>query len=490
MQIYINGEEVVCSNDFTIEQEMLSTPSVILNNVYPKTWEADKDYVSRFYYPEDYSKCLIYDGEELIFAGVVENTGEISLNPREPHFCNLQILDFKTFLSEGELDTFVIYQKTITEAINQIVNNIADYGFVVGNIDILNSDDIIGAYSTQDKTAYDMFQYIADITQSRWTTRMIDADTVAIDFYDPTLMPQGTSIAYNNAWFETYDIYEMTFSYSSRDYRNKQVMTSNEVYGSIPQQELITANGYQTQYNTNEKIGELTSITINGTACTIATNNEKELGTIADFYYTPGERFFESSSPKAANTQINVTYTPLIAGRQVLENETEINRINAATGRKGIISRYENRNDATTSSELQQIGKSYIKYKGFPEVTLTVTTSVNIWEVGQVVEFTAPLVELSTEYMVKKKSIEYIVTADDIVYTFELTSSFNAETEINYFDNQRAKNTGNLSQDQYVARSVDINTNAVLNFGVGEPEEIQITGDNILDCVLDSPINN
>ncbi len=490
MHIYINGEEVVCSNDFTIEQEMLSTPSVVLNNVYPKTWETDKDYVSRFYYPEDYSKCLIYDGQQLIFAGVVENTGEISLNPREPHFCNLQILDFKTFLSEGELDTFVIYQKTITEAINQIVNDIAEYGFVVGNIDILNPDEVIGAYSTQDKTAYDMFQYIADITQSRWTTRMVDENTVAIDFYDPTLMPEGTSISYNNAWFETYDIYEMSFSYSSRDYRNKQVMTSNEVFGSIPQQELIIANGYQSQYNTGEKIGTINSITINGTACTVATNNEKELGTIADFYYTPGNNYFESNNPRTAGTQIQIAYIPLIAGRQVITNETEISRINTATGRKGIVSRYENRNDATTSSELQEIGKSYIKYKGLPEITLTVVTSINIWEVGQVVEFTAPLDELSTDYMVKKKSINYIVTADDIVYTFELTSSFNAETEINYFDNQRAKNTGNLSQDQYVARSVDINTNAVLNFGVGEPEEIQITGDNILDCVLDSPLNN
>ena len=33
--------------------------------------------------------------------------------------------------------------KTIVEAINQVVNSISDYGFVVGNIQILNPDDII-----------------------------------------------------------------------------------------------------------------------------------------------------------------------------------------------------------------------------------------------------------------------------------------------------------------------------------------------------------
>ena len=61
LKITINNEEVVSNKDFTIEEEMLNTSSVILNNVYPKSWENDKDYVSRFYHPNDYSKCLIKD---------------------------------------------------------------------------------------------------------------------------------------------------------------------------------------------------------------------------------------------------------------------------------------------------------------------------------------------------------------------------------------------------------------------------------------------
>lgn len=490
MHIYINGEEVVCSNNFTIEQEMLSTPSVVLNNVYPKTWEEDKDYVSRFYYPEDYSKCLIYDGEELIFAGVVENTGEISLNPREPHFCNLQILDFRTFLSEGELDAFVIYQKTITETLQMIVNDISDYGFVLGNVNILNPNEIIGAYSTKEKTAYDMFQYIADITQSRWTTRMVDENTVAIDFYDPTLMPEGTKIEYTEEFFKNYNIYDMTFNYSSRDYRNKQVMTSDEVYSSITQNESITASGYQTQYNTTEKIGVINSITVNGVSKTFITNTEKELGATADFYYTPKNNYFESDSTLVAGSIVIISYIAIVSGRQIIANQTEINRINDATGRKGVITRYENRRDATTSNELTEIGKSYIKYKGLPEITLTVVTKNNTWNIGEVVEFDAPLEELSTSYMVKKKSIEYIPKADYIVYTYEFTSSFNSEQDINYFDNQRAKTGGNIGDNEYIIRDIDIQNNANLVFYGLTTEEITADGDNVLDSILDSPLNN
>ena len=71
MKILIDNEEVVSGKDFTITEEMLNTPSVILNNVYPKAWENDKDYISRFYYPKDYSKCLIYDSDENLYPYTV-----------------------------------------------------------------------------------------------------------------------------------------------------------------------------------------------------------------------------------------------------------------------------------------------------------------------------------------------------------------------------------------------------------------------------------
>ena len=166
MTITIDGTEVLCSNNFTINLEMLNTPSVILNNVYPKSWETDKDY-TQFHYFKDYSQCVIEDNGNLLFCGVVKNSGQISLNPRYPHYSTLQILDYKTFLSEGELNAFVISNKTVEEAIQMVIDDIADYGFELGTIDILNPTDIIGAYSTKDKSAYDVFNYIADITGSR-----------------------------------------------------------------------------------------------------------------------------------------------------------------------------------------------------------------------------------------------------------------------------------------------------------------------------------
>jgi hypothetical protein len=677
--MYIDNEEVVCNKEFTIKEEMLSTSSTILNNCYPKSWEQDHDYISRFYYPKDYSKCLIYnqhnllpdeytqvdyiqssgtqyidmgvtpttttdieinftkgssiinwqkifgqnqevgnkryqleinnqnltswnmtiagtstnfsmdannwvtfkfvsgtgvyvnnelvksisateennyniwlfrgydrysnikisstkiyqnnvlvrdfipcyrnsDNEvglydlvndvfytnqgtgdftynqvqetiinDLIFAGMVKNSGDISLNPREPKYCSLEILDFKDFLSTGDMLDFVISNKTITEAISMVVDAINQYGFVLGNVNINNSEEIIGAYSTLNKTAYDVFQYLADISGSRWTTRMIDENTVAIDFYDPTLMPSGTDIEYTKEWWCTNKVLDLTFNYGTRDYRNKQVMLSDEVYGGVDYDETIIADGYNTNYITTTNIAEIKAISVNGTPMTFATTYDKELGVEADFYYTFGNNTIETNETYLAGTVINIGYTPLVKGREVVSNEDEINRVSNNTGRKGVIARYENRNDVLSSNELKMIGETYIKYKGSAEVIITLKTRTDIYNVGQSVYFDAPIEELSTEYMVKKKSIEYIANINKIFYTYELSSSFNSEAAINWFDNQRNKATGNIAEGESITRNIDIESKATIVFSNATATEITITDTNVLNAPLNAP---
>lgn len=687
MTITIDGTEVLCSNDFTINQEMLNTPSVILNNVYPKSWETDKDYVTRFYHPADYSQCLIkeitsllpsnytqveyiqssgtqyidtgylakgdlkvvtdieytstisgnqfiyggrntstskvnallvsnngsrfrndyntsntnatpnisnlvtkwhiekdkgaltitssdgqtitknitnsnfvsdynvwiftvnnagntlnlasyklysfkmYDNdvlkrdfipcyrnsdnevglydivnnefytnkgtgtfnkgsdvpsqEQLLFSGVVKNSGDISLNPRYPHYSTLQILDYKTFLSEGETLDFVIANKTILEAIQEIISVISPYGFELGNVSILDDSEIIGAYSTKDKTAYDVFNYIADITQSRWTTRVLGVGRVAIDFYDPTLMTQGTQIDYTNTWFTNNKIIDMSYNYGTWDYRNKQVMTSQEVYGDISQIQTIYYDGYTNQLMIEYPIGRIQKITVNGIERSFASNDEKNLGINADFYYSIGNNYFEKDMTINAGSLITITYIPIVEGRQIVLNSTEVSRVTTAAGVKGVVARYENRNDATTSSELQKIGQSYIKYKGVPEIRLTIKSQSNIWEIGQRVQFNAPIGDLSDEYMVKRKEINYIVTADTIFYTYELTSSFNSESAINYFDNQRAKANGNIKEGEYISRNVDLENSAKIIFYDTESEIVSVVNNSDLQADLE-----
>lgn len=321
----IGNEEVVSDKNIVIKEEMLSASSTILNNCYPKSWEDDKDYVSRFYYPQDYSKCTIERIEngssELIFSGIVKNTSDISLNPREPKYCSIQILSYKTLLSEGDTLDFVISNKTINEAIQMVVDSVSKYGFVIGNVNILNGNDIIGAYSTLNKTAYDVFQYLAEISGSKWQTRVIDDTTLAIDFYDPTLMPRGTTIEYTKEWAEANDLVDLKFKYGTYDYRNKQIMLSSEMFADITYSERFVANGYSYEYVTADRIGRVTSIKVNGVEKTIADQVEKDNGVYANFYYKSGDTSFtqnNSDSILASGSVIQLEYTPIINGRDNL----------------------------------------------------------------------------------------------------------------------------------------------------------------------------
>lgn len=497
IQMFINDEEVVSNKEFTITEEMLATSSTILNNCYPKSWEDNQDYTNSFYYPKDYSKCKILKDNQLIFCGVVKNSGTISLNPRYPHYCSLQILDFKTFLSEGETLDFVINNKTIQEAIEMVIDAIKDYGFILGNIQISNADDVIGAYSTLEKTAYDVFQYLADISGSRWFTRTIDENTIAIDFYNPTLMQRGDNIEYNTQYFENNNIQDISFNYGSRDYRNKQVMLSDEVYADIDYTQIFSSDGFTRTYTTNNNIGILKKVLYDGVnEVSFATNEEKELGIDADYYYTVGSNTIEQNENRSvpiAGRQITVIYTPLVKGRQIIYNTDEVNRINSQTGRKGVIARYENRNDVLSSEELNKVGQSYIRYKGSAEVNLKVITKdKDLYNIGQIVYFEAPINGLAQDYMVKKKETKIIATGSDfnIWYTYELSSSFNSERAINYFDNQRNKSTGNISAGEFITRNIDIENTANIIFRDLTVTEITVSGDNILDCALDSPFNN
>lgn len=489
IKILINNEEVVCNSNLQINEEMLSTSSTILKNCYPKSWEEDKDYTSRYYFPKDYSKCEIYyinenNNETLIFCGVVKNTGNISLNPREPHFVDLQVLDFKTMLSEGETLNYVISDKTITQAITQVVNSVASYGFIVGNINIQNPDEVIGAYSTLDKTAYDVFQYIAEITQSRWTTRMVDEDTVAIDFFDPLLEGIKDTIESTEQYYEDHDIIDISFNYSTNDYRNKQIMTSEAVMGSIAQTENKLADGYTKTFIMENKIGRFNTILVNNVAQVVITKAQQEMGYTGDFVFTPGENTVSSFNTIQAGSIIIFDYYPIVRGREIIINSNEISRIATQTNRNGQITRYENRNDTTSSIELAKIGQSYIKYKGSAEITLKVVSKKDLFNVGDLVNYDSLVNDLDTTYMIKTKNIDMYLNAGEIFYTYELTSNFNSENAINYFDNQRAKTNGNIGEGETIIRDIDIENTATIIFYDTEIEEIE-AGTTALDFMLE-----
>lgn len=491
IRAYIGGEEVVSNKEFTIHEEMLNTSSTILNNCYPKSWETTKNYVSNFYYPKDYSNCEIYKDNDLIFAGVVKNSGEISLRPTDPKYCSLQILDYKTLLSEGQTLDYVIPAGTIASAIDSVIAKISDYGFVKGNVVLANANETMGAYSTLDKTPYDVFQYLAEICGARWFTRMIDATHTAIDFYTPEYMTIAPNIEYTKEYWDFHNIVNMQFSFSGSNYRNKQVILSNQVFSSIDTTDTIISTAEQTQFVTSAIVGKLKEAYVNGVSQTIGTSGDKELGIYADFYYKIGTNEIESSIKQPLGAEIKLVYTSLIKGRQVVSNEDEISRISSQISRNGTIARYETRNDTSSSKELARIADTYLKFKGKAEIELTITTQdFDIFELGQQAYFDAPINDLKGNYLVKTKDIQITQTGNNgiVFYTYVLSNSYDTENSINFFDNQRRKQSGNIDEDQFITRNIDIENEVNILFENLSIQQLTLSGDNQLDAELNIPL--
>ncbi len=433
---------------------------------------------------------------DTIFSGMVKNTGDISLNPREAKYCSLEVLDYKTLLSEGDTLDFVISNKTINQAIEMVVDAISKYGFELGNININNGDEIIGAYSTDNKTAYDVLQYLADISGAKWNCRRKDDKSMYIDFYDPTLLPKGKAIEYTTEWACQNNLVNLSFNYGTRDYRNKQVIISNEVYGDIDYTENKAGDAYTREFILANKIGAIKEILVNGVPVSYATDVEKDMGVYAEFYYKVGDNVLTSNTnnpPLNFGKEISITYTPIIKGREVVQDDIEIDRISNQLEVNGTIARYEERNDETETSKLLSIGETYLKYKGEAEINLSVQTKDNdLYDVGQMVYFYAPIPELARNYLVKSKEINIISTdggLDHIFYTYELSSSFNSEKAVNWFDNQRSKAEGNIKDGEYITRNIDISSDATVvwdNYLVVELPPVDT--DNELNAPLDAPL--
>lgn len=571
MKVYINNEEVLCNRNLVINQAISEPNSVILNNVYPKTWEQDRDYVSRFYMPKDYSPVkIINDNEDtiqyditnnvreiknkavwvtgstrrieyhtgyginyirivpgysytlklknnsltsyyalyqttslninelatwvvsvapqtsqtititptkeylvinssnndpfyienvkvsvtnnLIFSGLIKNSGNINLNPRYPHYSTLQALDYSTLLSEGENLNYVLEEMTISEAIKKLVTD--QKGFMVG--EILIDDETLAPYNCNEKTTYDVLEYLTEITGAKWFTKAICKDIVLVNFYMPSQIPEYDPIEYTQEYFTQNNIDDISYSYNVKDYRNKQAIVNSECKASIPQVEIVSYNG--SEITTTYPVYEVESIKSGSMTYRVASQVQKQAGISANFYYQYGSNKIEGGAI-ATGTILEVTYYPVVQAREVAYNMTEIDRISDSTNRNGTISRYEKRTDTKNEEALSQIAKTYIDYKGIPEVILTIKThDKDIFELGTQVLFNGPLDDLKTRYLVRSKQIDLVVTGNQklIFYTYELSSSFNDETAINFFDNQRRKLEGNLSDNDYISRFIDI----------------------------------
>ena len=110
-------------------------------------------------------------------------------------------------------------------------------------------------------------------------------------------------------------------------------------------------------------------------------------------------------------------------------------------------------------------------------------------------DFIAPIGNLSKQYLVKSKEINIIAVGNgtwELFYTYELSSTFNVEKAINWFDNQRNKSQGNITEGSYINRNIDIESTANIIWDNLQVQEVEVDEtypvENTLDSVIETII--
>lgn len=479
------GGKYVCETDsLNIDVTTDRLQYIYINGSAPFTIKPTKNYIV-WDNTMEITTIKTVNESDLLFSGVVKNSGNINLNPRYPHYATLQILDYETFLNEGDTLKFVLERQTISSALQKIIENLD--GFAIGEIQIEN-DEEIGPYNCNEKTPSDVFNYIAEITGSIWYATTIDNDITLINFYSTDNLTKLNDIKYTQEYFKNNQIINIEYSYNTNDYRNKQAIISKGATSNITQSENITYTGeaLETIYD----ISSVVSIKSGTKAYTVASDIARANGISANFYYTSESNRISVNTNVPTGTVFTVQYYSLVDSRQVAYNQTEIDRINEQTGKNGIISRYEKRNDVSNETALSKIAQTYLDYKGVPEITLIIKSyKEDLFSLGNVVFFDGPIADLKTNYLVIEKQIEMIVTGEqqEVFYTYTLSSSFNDENAINFFDNQRRKLSGDIKEGDFIPRYIDIPSSTNIIFYDLNFEEIEIPT-SVLDGELDFEI--
>ena len=91
--------------------------------------------------------------------------------------------------------------------------------------------------------------------------------------------------------------------------------------------------------------------------------------------------------------------------------------------------------------------------------------------------------------MVRAKDIQITKTGSSgvVFYTYTLSSNYDVENAVNFFDNQRRKRSGNIDENEFITRNIDIENEMNIIFENTTIQEISIEGNNQLNSILNAP---
>lgn len=462
LKLLINGEEYDFSNNITFSFHPTNFSTITFNDVIAKK---NNKFPLNIQNPNkvnrEFTFAELWQDNQLIYFGIVNDTGRFSLFPNKLKTFSVVITDFRKFLSSTNPINKLYRNKTPQEIVNDVVEFLNEEKISIGKLNFTNNEPI-QAYSSVNKNAYQILKNVITKLSNSFLYFTIENNKILINYKSEEDMKNISPIKLDSndlQFLKTFKIKDIVFENETYDYANFLTYTSENIVSTFPTTEydlLINENIYlkSKPITIDSDIEKTFIISQDGTKRKAIFLNEKNVtsGKIYDFLYNPENNILKSNE-SIRGQKLTITY--YTKGKVTFQdkNSKEIVEISKISGTNGIVAKYDKFNDLSYSNDLLRQLKTDLEQFSSPNRKIIITSEEPIWELTDVVEVQFNIEEVDGLYLVHSVNGKSQIIGESgkmQEYEYELKQTKNFDNIINKFDNQSYRDEAIYNEEQFI----------------------------------------
>ncbi|MHA3795765.1 hypothetical protein [Mycoplasma sp. VS31B] len=405
----------------------------------------------------------------VFFTGIITSLGRLSLKPDKVKDFSIEITDIREWLSKKTPADIQFLNMKPAKALTSFIEALDEPKIKIGSVNFTNNENII-AYDTVNKNAYSILkEIIATQTKSFLYFTTDKNGNVLINYKSENDFLQQQSVEITPQNWASLKITELSLDTNTDKYINRIRFESENIISNKPVRETKVLNKNTTSISLKNDVAywdEDQSYNFYIDTATedkepqpliIISKDKASEGYNYHFYFTQGNNEL-TKHPEftAENKVITYSYYTKRKTAVTIENTKEIRRINELTQFRGDVYSYDKYNDFSSIDDLYKFAKHELEIKSKMIVNISLHCEVPFLNIGDAIFLHYGDSNLDGKYIAHSFTGEYNGASDTLKINYLLSSSLDADTILNYYDNQAFRDNPVKRKDKIQSKYQDV----------------------------------
>lgn len=444
LKLFINSEEYDFNHEINFSLHPINFSYLTFNNVIAKRKNKFPMNVENIFVQREFSLVELFDGDQLIWFGVLNDIGRLSLFPNKIKDFSIKVADFRKWLSLSKPINKLYLNKTPNEIVGDVIAVLAEPRISIGTLDF-TSNERIAAYNSTNKNAYQILKEVITRQSNSLLYFTIENGQILVNYKSNKTLKDHISpiiLDLNDKIFLTeYGILDAEYESNTDNYSNFLSYSSENTISEKPiveknlkmdQQKIVLLNNpalidplISSTFIKNTKTGAIRpAIILNSSTITT--------GKRYDLIFSQNSNILDVFLPNADN-ELTISYFIKKKITFEVKNDSEISLLAEYSNTSGIIHEAQKFNDISNPSDLLRAVKSDLEFKSNPNKVLIIKSTKPIWSLTDVVKFNSAD-SIGGIYLVHQ--VTGFITSNLAEYEYSLNQTKNLDNLVNQFDNQ------------------------------------------------------